>query len=64
MKLLTTAEAATQIGIKKTTLQRWVREGMDIPHARLGHLLKFPEKDLNLWVWKYTKNKLRKNFEE
>lgn len=64
MKLLTSLEAATMMGVKQTTIQRWVREGMDIPHTRLGKLVKFPERDLNLWLWKRTQNKQRKNFEE
>ena len=64
MKLLTSAEAAVQLGVKKTTVQRWVREGMDLPHVKVGRLVKFPERDLNLWLWEKVQNKRRKNFDE
>jgi excisionase family DNA binding protein len=64
LRLLNSKEAADLLRVKRTTIQRWVREGVDLPYVRDGRQVKFPEKDLSLWVWKRVQNKQRKNFEE
>jgi|AP3Bu8745761321_1050154.scaffolds.fasta_scaffold154293_1 excisionase family DNA binding protein len=48
-ELLTVPEAARLLGISDRTLLRWLVE-KDIPHAKLGRLVRFRRSALLAWV--------------
>jgi len=50
-EILNTEEAASFLGIKKTTLYDWVNQ-KKIPHMKVGRLLKFRKSDLEKWLEK------------
>ena len=49
IRLLTTDEVSDLLGISRESLWRYVRMGL-IPHMRIGHLIRFVEKDLLDWI--------------
>ena len=46
---LSVDEIAAHLGIKKDTIYKWVRT-TDIPHHKIGRLLKFQIKEIDKWV--------------
>jgi excisionase family DNA binding protein len=49
VRLLTTDEVSDLFGISREALWRYVRMDV-IPHIRIGHLIRFVEKDLLDWI--------------
>jgi excisionase family DNA binding protein len=50
-QLLTPKQIAEKLGVKLSTLYNWTHIGF-IPHTKLGGLLRFREKDIELWIQK------------
>ena len=48
-EFLSIEDVAIYLGIKKSTLYSKVKSG-EIPHYRLGHLLKFRKEDIDRWM--------------
>jgi excisionase family DNA binding protein len=48
-QLLTVAEVAAALGVKRSTIYGWVDAGL-IPHFKLGALLRFRQRDLEAWL--------------
>jgi excisionase family DNA binding protein len=48
-EVMSLLEAADFLGIKPRTLQRWTAE-RDVPHAKIGGLLKFRRQALLEWL--------------
>jgi excisionase family DNA binding protein len=50
-RLLTPDEVADLLGVKKSTIYQWTRQGF-IPHVKLGRCLRFREARVLEWVEK------------
>lgn len=46
---LSVDEIAQHLGIKKDTVYKWVKQ-RDMPHHKVGRLLKFQVKEVDKWV--------------
>ena len=56
-KFLTVFEVASLLSVKPSTVYQWVSLG-EIPHYRLGRIVRFRRKDLEAWVENFRKEKI------
>lgn len=47
--LLTDREVAALLAVRPDTVRRWAARG-DLPHVRLGRLLRFKPAEIDLWI--------------
>lgn len=52
-KLLNTAEIAELLGVKPSTIRKWVHYGY-IPYVKLGRAVRFNLKDIEQWLQQRT----------
>lgn len=43
-------EAADHLGVKVSTIRKWIRNDTDVPARRVGKLWKFKYSELDSWV--------------
>jgi len=55
-KFLTVFEVASLLSVRPSTVYQWVSLG-EIPHYRLGRIVRFRRKDLEAWVENFRKEK-------
>jgi excisionase family DNA binding protein len=55
MTLLTITEVADRLNVKPSTLYAWVGTGQ-IPHLKLGRLLRFDRDEINAWLQERRRN--------
>jgi len=56
-KFLTVFEVASLLSVRPSTVYQWVSSG-EIPHYRLGRIVRFRRKDLETWVENFRKEKM------
>ena len=47
--LIDKQELAKQLGVKISTLYSWIHQKR-IPYVKIGRLVKFDQKDINIWI--------------
>ena len=55
-KLLTVPDVASILSVKQSTVYQWASSG-EIPHYRLGRIVRFKRKDLEAWIEGHRKEK-------
>jgi excisionase family DNA binding protein len=55
MKLITIKQLAESISIKESTLYFWAARG-EIPHYKIGQLVRFSPKEVEEWLEKFRKD--------
>ena len=55
-KFLTVFEVASLLSVRPSTVYQWVSLG-EIPHYKLGRIVRFRRKDLEAWVENFRKEK-------
>ncbi len=55
-KLLKVHEVASILSVKQSTVYQWASSG-EIPHYRLGRVLRFKRKDIEAWIEGHRKEK-------
>jgi len=55
-KFLTAPEVASILSVKQSTVYQWAKLG-EIPHYRLGRVVRFKRKDLEAWIEKHREEK-------
>lgn len=53
-KLLTVQEISDLLGVKPSTVRKWVHLGF-IPHVKLGRAVRFERKGIEEWVSEQTR---------
>jgi len=56
-KFLTVFEVASLLSVRPSTVYQWASLG-EIPHYRLGRIVRFKRKDLEAWVENFRKEKM------
>ena len=49
-QMVNTGEAASHLGLQKSTLDKWRSEGCGPPFVRVGRLVMYRPEDLNDWI--------------
>jgi excisionase family DNA binding protein len=55
-KFLTVLDVASLLSVRPSTVYQWVSSGQ-IPHYRLGRIMRFKRKDLEAWVEGFRKER-------
>jgi len=55
-KFLTVPEVASILSVRQSTVYQWAKPG-EIPHYRLGRIVRFKRKDLEVWIEGHRKDK-------
>jgi excisionase family DNA binding protein len=53
---LTVPDVASILSVKESTVYQWAKSG-EIPHYRLGRIVRFKRKDLEVWIEGHRKEK-------
>jgi excisionase family DNA binding protein len=56
-KFLTVPEVASILSVKQSTVYQWAKSG-EIPHYRLGRIVRFKRKDVEAWVEGFRKERV------
>ncbi|MEW6374550.1 MAG: helix-turn-helix domain-containing protein [Thermodesulfobacteriota bacterium] len=56
-KFLTVPEVASILSVRPSTVYQWASSG-EIPHYRLGRIMRFKRKDLEVWVEGFRKERI------
>ncbi len=56
-KFLTVLDVASLLSVRPSTVYQWVSSG-EIPHYRLGRIVRFKRKDLEAWVEGFRKERV------
>jgi excisionase family DNA binding protein len=56
-KFLTVLDVASLLSVRPSTVYQWVSLG-EIPHYRLGRIVRFRRKDLEVWVEGFRKERV------
>jgi len=55
-KFLTVLDVALLLSVRPSTVYQWVSSG-EIPHYRLGRIVRFKRKDLDVWIEEHREEK-------
>jgi excisionase family DNA binding protein len=55
-KFLTVPDVASILSVKESTVYQWAKSG-EIPHYRLGRIVRFKRKDLEVWIEGHRKER-------
>jgi excisionase family DNA binding protein len=55
-KFLTVPDVASILSVKQSTVYQWAKS-KEIPHYRLGRIVRFKRKDLDVWIEDHRKEK-------
>lgn len=59
-KFLTVPDVASILSVKQSTVYQWAKSG-EIPHYRLGRIVRFKRKDVEAWVENFRKERVDKD---